>query len=112
MGARGATPDDSARRSSNLVKVSNVNSDGTEAGDTRDNWGAFGYLSFAWVNKPIAKARKQELEIDELYLPHNATADHCYDEFDAEWKRKTATPDEGVKPKSKPLRSTLLIALQ
>ena len=96
MPGHSAMPDDSAKR--DLLKGSHLTdiSDETDSRgeDRRDKWGAFGYLSFAWVNRPITKARKEKLAIDELYLPQNATADNCFHEFDAEWRRKTAVPGE------------------
>lgn len=37
------------------------------------NYGWWGKLSFAWVNEPIKRARKEQLDLDSLYLPQVCT---------------------------------------
>jgi hypothetical protein len=68
-------------------------------------YGLWGNLSFAWVNAPIKKARKEELDVHELYLPDTAEAEKCYTEFNAQWNAITG---EDAKPTKRPLLSTLL----
>jgi hypothetical protein len=71
-----------------------------EAGSKK--YGLWGLLSFAWVNAPIAQARKGDLDLDDLYLPDDALANPCYDKFDKEWNSIRA------QGKGRPLFATLL----
>jgi ATP-binding cassette, subfamily C (CFTR/MRP), member 1 len=55
-----------------------------------DGYGWLGMLTFAWVNAPIKKARKDDLELSDLYLPADSGADRCYEEFDEVWKIRSS----------------------
>ena len=69
-----------------------------------DTFGVWGKLSFAWANKPIKQARKEGLELENLYLPKDTEAAKCYDEFAAAWEPRAKA--EGAHRKS-PLFSAL-----
>lgn len=68
------------------------------------SYGLWGHLSFGWVDSPIKKARKNELELENLYLPAATEAQKCYSEFETAWTRNTAPEAKKMKD---PLLSTL-----
>lgn len=68
------------------------------------SYGLWGHLSFGWVDSPIKKARKNELELENLYLPEATEAQKCYSEFETAWTRNTA-------PEAKKLKDPLLSTL-
>lgn len=68
------------------------------------SYGLWGHLSFGWVDGPIKKARKNELELENLYLPKAAEAAKCYSEFEQMWASKTD-------PNGKKLKNPLLSSL-
>lgn len=68
------------------------------------SYGLWGHLSFGWVDGPMKKARKNELELENLYLPKEAEAAKCYSEFERTWNANIA-------PDAKKLKNPLLSSL-
>jgi hypothetical protein len=48
--------------------------------------GFFNKLSFGWMNGVVKKARTGDVDVHELPLPTNQTADVAYEAFNSNWE--------------------------